>query len=66
MTIQAEVAKLNQSQRDALRSIVGQGAIESISVQSLGANKRVRVTMYGVSSVVTVGPKGKLLQRAVA
>lgn len=64
--IQAEVAKLNQSQRDSLRRAIGGGAIDALNVTDLGWKKRVECQMYGVRHVVEVGPRGSIISREAA
>lgn len=65
MTTAQEIAKLNPAQRDALRRIVGGGAIEALTVRQSGHKTVVNVTMFGTAQKVTIGPRGKLLGREV-
>ena len=64
--IQAEVSKLNASQKAVLRTTVGQGNIEALSVTKIGHKTQVDVTMYGVRQMVTLGSRGMVLAREVA
>jgi hypothetical protein len=65
--IQAEVTKLNATQRDVLRRTVGAGEIEALAVHKLNTgSKIVIVKMYGITQTITIGQRGMVQSRKVA
>ena len=63
--IQTEAAKLNQSQRSALRNAIGTGRLDALTVISRGCYTEVRAEMYGYRHFAMIGPRGKIMQREV-
>jgi hypothetical protein len=63
--ITAEVAKLNRSQRNALRNAIGGGRIDSLTVTKRGSYTEVRAAMYGNAHWVMIGSRGKVFAREV-
>ena len=63
--IQAEVSKLNESQRAVLRKTVGAGALERLAVTKLGSYTQVSAKMYGYNHLVMIGPRGRVMARDV-
>ena len=63
--IQIEAAKLNQSQRAALRNAIGAGRLDALTVISRGCYTEVRAEMYGFRHYAMIGLRGKIMQREV-
>ena len=61
----AELAKLNVPQRDRLRDCWG-ASVSSITVEKRGHKTVVDFVGGGIRQVVTLGPRGMLLDRRFA
>lgn len=59
--INAELAKLNKSQRASLRSR-SYGALSSLKVEPVGCYTRVRFEQNGFRQVALIGSRGKIYQ----
>lgn len=63
--IKTEVAKLNKSQRDSLRTAIGNGAAQYLKVSQRGPYTEVTCKMYDMNHSLMIGPRGKIMTRSV-